>query len=138
MKNIKAFTGSLEPYSLSNFIHNSNCDAAEFKLALEETNKAGDFVRVANKYTGMGWRVVKDSDGIVQIQTIDSMGNKRYIKAEKTDSKLNVLSVEQLKKMIDSMEKTGEKCRKYNSDEYTKGYMDALKSFRFIITVKMQ
>ena len=90
MKNIKAFTGSLEPYSLSNFIHNSNCDAAEFKLALEETNKAGDFVKVANKYTGMGWRVVKDSDGIVQIQTIDSMGNKRYIKAEKTDNNMKV------------------------------------------------
>ncbi len=138
MKNIKAFTGSLESYSLSNFIHNSNCDAAEFKLALEETKKAGDFVRVANQYTGLGWRVVKNTDEIVQIQMIDRLGNKRYIRAEKTDSKLNVLSIEQLEKIINGLEKTGEKCRKYNSEEYTKGYMDALKSFRFIITVGTQ
>ena len=91
MKKVACFGADRTPYSLSNVCFMGNCTAEELRLAMLETQTADELIEVVNELTKLDWKLVRETDDVVQIVYKDT-----YIQAFKeVSSKVSAVKLRQ-------------------------------------------
>jgi len=83
MEKVRLYNGRGDLCSLSNVCFMHRCDAIELEVRLKQTKTASKMCEVASKMTDLDWEVFYDGEDEAILRWVDTLGNKKYIRAMK-------------------------------------------------------